>query len=191
MRFIPPKTIELKRELSDLDTFAVDFTKILSKYVSYVIVSGYVSILLGRARVSEDIDIVIPRMEKEENMNLFSSLTRGGFYCLNTSKTDEMLEYLQEGISLRFARMGKVIPNMEMKWAKNVFDDISLRDALRVKIGNESLSISPLELQIAYKEQQLKSPKDLEDAHHLRMIAASFLNTQLLNKYERMLHDFS
>jgi len=49
---INPKRIRLDRELSDLDRFAINFSKIISRHTRYVIVSGYVSILLGRARVS-------------------------------------------------------------------------------------------------------------------------------------------
>ena len=62
MRFINKKTIEINRELSDLDSFTIGFVNILTKHTSYVIVSGYVAILLGRARASEDIDIIIPKI---------------------------------------------------------------------------------------------------------------------------------
>ena len=57
MKFISNSIIELDRELSDLDKFTLNFVRILSKYAKYVVVSGYVSILFGRARSSEDIDI--------------------------------------------------------------------------------------------------------------------------------------
>jgi hypothetical protein len=53
MKVIDNKTIEIDRELSDLDKFTIDFVKILEKHVNYVLVSGYVSILLIRARPSK------------------------------------------------------------------------------------------------------------------------------------------
>lgn len=62
MEFLSNKTIKIDRELSELDVFTIDFIKILKNYSDYVIVSGYVSILLGRARSSEDIDVIIPKM---------------------------------------------------------------------------------------------------------------------------------
>ena len=52
------KKIEFRKELNDLDKFVIDFTSILNKLkIKYVIVSGYVAILFGRSRSSEDIDI--------------------------------------------------------------------------------------------------------------------------------------
>ena len=62
MKFINKTTIEINRELSGLDTLALDFIAILQKHTEYVLVSGYVAILLGRARASEDIDIIIPKI---------------------------------------------------------------------------------------------------------------------------------
>ncbi len=49
--------ISLEKELNELDKFVIRFTKDLD---SYCIVGGYVSILFGRSRVTEDIDIPIP-----------------------------------------------------------------------------------------------------------------------------------
>ncbi|MDI6737809.1 MAG: hypothetical protein QME12_04815 [Nanoarchaeota archaeon] len=72
MRFVSENIIEINRELSDLDLFAIDFIKVLKKHTRYVIISGYVSILLGRARASEDIDIIIPKMRIPDFLQLFS-----------------------------------------------------------------------------------------------------------------------
>jgi hypothetical protein len=49
MKFIDRHRLEINRELSDLDRFALKFITILEKHTTYVIVSGYVSILLGRS----------------------------------------------------------------------------------------------------------------------------------------------
>jgi len=48
------------RQLSQLDLFVCRILDILTDYTSYVIVSGYVAILFGRSRSTEDIDIIIP-----------------------------------------------------------------------------------------------------------------------------------
>ena len=53
------KTIKLERELSNLDEFVLDFVNLLD---NYVIVSGYVSILLGRSRTTEDVDLLLPKL---------------------------------------------------------------------------------------------------------------------------------
>jgi hypothetical protein len=51
--------IIFNRELSLLDSFVLSFTEHLaSNNIKYVIVSGYVAILFGRSRISEDVDIL-------------------------------------------------------------------------------------------------------------------------------------
>ena len=76
MKFVNRNLIEIDRELSDLDTFTIDFVKILKKYTKYVLVSGYVSILLGRSRSSEDVDIIIQKIDFStfQNLTLINTL---------------------------------------------------------------------------------------------------------------------
>ena len=63
--------IELKdKNLSELDKFVKDFIPVLKKHVKYVIVSGYVAILFGRNRNSEDVDIII----EKPDFNIFEEL---------------------------------------------------------------------------------------------------------------------
>ena len=71
MEFIDKKTIKIDRELSDLDNFTLDFVKTLEKHANYVLVSGYVSILLGRARVSEDVDVIIQKIDFSTFQDLY------------------------------------------------------------------------------------------------------------------------
>ncbi len=184
------KGIILSRELSELDRFTLNFIKILRKHSPYALVSGYVSILLGRARASEDVDVLIPRMPPDKFRMLVENLRKHKFTCLNTGSVDEMHEYLTEGVPLRFMENGQTIPNMELKWAKNIIDDLTLKKAIIVTLGKEELRISPLELQIAFKEKILKSQKDMEDAEHLRMAAKGHLDEGLLKTYGMMLDEF-
>ena len=53
--------IILDKQLNNLDKFVFDFVSLLE---DYVIVSGYVSILLGRSRATEDVDLLVPNMKK-------------------------------------------------------------------------------------------------------------------------------
>ena len=66
MKFIGKRTIRLDKEINELDELVFKFVKILETYTSYVIVSGYVAILLGRDRGTEDIDIIIPKLDKQK-----------------------------------------------------------------------------------------------------------------------------
>jgi len=185
------KTITINRELSELDIFTLEFIKILKKHSPYVIISGYVSILLGRARSSEDIDILIPRINFEHFRTLIHELNKAGYYCLNADADKNIYEYITDKTAIRFAKQNTVIPNVELKCAKNKIDDLTLAKTLTVKIPeNNELIISHLEMQIAFKEQVLKSPKDLEDARHIRNIAQGHLDQNLIHEYEKMLYGF-
>ena len=190
MKFKNKQTIEIDRELSELDTFAIDFIKILHQHSPYVIISGYVAILLGRARASEDIDILIPKFDFSTFTRFYHDLKTSGFYCLNAEEDADVYDYLEEGLAIRFAKKDTVIPNIELKWAKNTLDDLSLKHTINVKVQNETLCISHLELQIAFKEKILQSPKDMDDAQHIREVAKEYLDIALIQKYKEMLHGF-
>jgi hypothetical protein len=190
MRFINKKTIEIDRELSQLDSFTLDFVRILEKHADYVLVSGYVSILLGRARVSEDIDVIIQKIGFSTFQALHQELKKNGFYCLNAEEDSTIYDYLLDNLAVRFAKRDKTIPNVELKWVKHKFDKIALENTIDVMLSKGKLKISHLELQIAFKEEVLKSPKDLDDADHIKDVAKGYLDNKLTQKYKEMLREF-
>jgi len=68
---------------------------------------------------------------------------------------------------------------------------LTLSRTLKVMLSdNKEIIISNLEMQIAFKEKILKSPKDLEDARHIRIVAQGHLDKELIKRYEVMLDDF-
>ena len=77
------REIRSDRKLNDLDKFVLEFIKILEKHSKYVIVSGYVSILLGRSRSTEDVDLLIPNMRFDDFKEIFEDLLSNGFECAN------------------------------------------------------------------------------------------------------------
>ena len=89
--------------------------------------------------------------------------------------------------SIRFAVKPSLSPNVEIKFAKDHYDSVALQHPLNILIGDKQLKTSLLELQIAYKEEVLKSNKDLEDAEHIREVAKGHLNLALLNHYKKEL----
>jgi len=190
MKFIDKKTIEINRELSELDKFTLDFVKILEKYARYVLVSGYVSILLGRARVSEDIDIIIQKIDFSTFQDLYKELKKSNYYCLNAEKDSTIYDYLSDNLAVRFAKKDKTIPNVELKWIKHKFDRLAVENSIDVKLPKGDLKISHLELQIAFKEEILKSPKDLDDANHIKEVAKEYIDNNLIQKYREMLRGF-
>lgn len=93
MKFTNKKAIKLDKVLNELGKFVFKFIKILEKHVDYVIVSGYISILLGRAMATEDIDIFIKRLDKEKFYGLYEDLEGHGYWCLNAEDKDELYSY--------------------------------------------------------------------------------------------------
>ena len=181
--------VKLDRELSDLDKFAIRFSRIIQRHTKYVIVSGYVSILLGRSRASEDIDMLIPAMNKGEWGKIYDSLIKEGYYCLNDGDIDSSYGYLKDEIAVRFAPKGIAIPNMEILFAADAVQKLALATGIVVTLRKSRLFISNLELQVAYKEIVLKSQKDIEDARHIRSVLGKSLNTRKLNEYRRILNE--
>ena len=187
MEFVDGNIVKLGKELSELDKIVIRFIDILKRFTDYVIVSGYVAILLGRDRGTEDIDIIIPKKNKNELKLLYEELAKNGYWCLNSSDLDDIYDALISKHSVRFAIEPSVSPNFEIKFSKDLYDVIAVKNPLVIKIGNKGLKTSFLELQVAYKEEVLKNNKDLEDARHIRLVAKGNLNENLINEYKKQL----
>lgn len=182
------RKIEFEKELNSLDKFVIDFTSILIRLgIKYVIVSGYVSILFGRNRSSEDVDIIVENMAFARFQNLWKELYNG-FECIITGSTkDAYNSYLLKEHAIRFARKGKFIPNIEFKFPKTELDIWTLRNKQEVLFNDRQIFISPLELQISFK-LFLGTEKDIEDAKYLYKIFENNLNMQMLTKFNRKLN---
>lgn len=147
----------------------------------YVYVSGYVAILFGRSRTSEDIDILAHKIPFEEFTKLWTALKRK-FYCHNTNcmKT-AYYEYLGEKTALRFSWKDTMLPNVKFKWASNLQHLRTLDDSLKVRLAGERIVISSLEMQIAFK-LFLGSDKDIEDARYLFVLFREKLDMARLKR---------
>ncbi len=163
------------KTLNYLDKFTLSFLEIIKKYTSYVIVSGYVSILLGRSRGSEDVDLLIPDMSLDNFKIIFKDLEKENFECINTSNVTEAYEIWHDH-AIKFCEKGKVIPHMEFKIISNNLQKYALDNKVSVKLNEKvDFFISPLELQIAFKLSlmpdsdfgEISSDKDFEDAKHI------------------------
>lgn len=170
-----------------LDEFVSDFMKLLEGYTDYVIVSGYVGILFGRARGTEDIDTIIRYMDKDTFTSFYQRLSREGYYFLNPEDVTGLYEMLEEGLRVRIAKEDTIIPNIELKFVKDDFDRYSIDNRLEVVIGEKYLFISPIELQIPYK-LYLGSDKDIEDAVYLWDIFKGEIDVSLLGRFMKALN---
>jgi len=179
--------IELKKELNSLDKFIIDFTKILNRLnINYVLISGYVSILFGRNRASEDIDVFIEKIDFKKFQLLWKELSNK-FECINTPDLNEAFNsYLNQNHALRFSKKGMFIPNVELKFPKIALDKWGIDNKRKVILNDNDLFISPLELQIPFK-LYLGTEKDIEDARFLYTLLKENLDIPLLEEFNRKL----
>jgi hypothetical protein len=180
------RVIELKdKEVNELDKRVIDFVKLLKNF-DYVIISGYIAILFGRSRSTEDVDIFVDVNQEKDFYAFFESLEKHGYYVINALDKREAYELLNEGVPIRIAKNGEVTPNFEIKLPKNEIDRLSLRNKVLVRFGAHELNTSSIELQIAYK-LFLGSEKDYGDAAHLYDIYEEYINKTEFNSFIKML----
>ncbi len=173
----------LPREMSELDDFVLKFVRILNDLnINYAVVSGYVAILFGRSRLSEDIDVLVKKMDYGAFLKLWNSLSND-FWCIITDDPENAYKrYLLSNTAIRFALKGEVIPNIEIKFPKTEMENWVIENTVDVKVGDERISVSNIEAQIAFK-LYLGSEKDIEDAIHLYTLFREGLDEKLLQKF--------
>ncbi|PIN88050.1 hypothetical protein COV12_00560 [Candidatus Woesearchaeota archaeon CG10_big_fil_rev_8_21_14_0_10_32_24] len=167
------------RQIDDrniLDKFCEEFCKIVEKHTKYIIVSGFLVIASGRTRGTEDIDMIIKKLNQEEFKVLFDDLIKNGFVCMQSSQPDVIYEYLQNNTSVRFTWKDKPLPEMEVKFVKDLLDEHQINTRIKIPLTGLDIWFSNININIAFKEELLKSPKDMEDAKHLRIVFAEDVN---------------
>ncbi|MFH1400262.1 MAG: hypothetical protein ABIH41_01970 [Nanoarchaeota archaeon] len=181
--------VYMDKVLNKLDLFVCDFIDILEKHTKYVIVSGYVSILFGRSRSSEDVDILVEPLDESAFARLHSALLER-FHALNSDDRHELFALLSSRHAIRYAYKDKVIPNMEVKFMRSPIDKATMDAPILVHLNEKILFVGPLELQILFKELVLKSDKDLEDALHLREVFKDSLSEESFKKYKALVERY-
>ncbi len=185
----------MKREIDDktiLDKFIEDFAKILERHCKYIVVSGFVAIAHGRSRGTEDIDIIIEKLSKENFIKLHTDLIRGGFDCMQSDDAEIIYEdYLNRKESVRYVRKseGYFPPEAELKFAKDSLDEEQLKTRVKLSLTGLDIYFSSIEMNIAFKEELLKSEKDMEDARHLRIIYKKQISEENINKIKKKIKE--
>jgi hypothetical protein len=176
----------VEREPTALDRLAIDAAAVLSDLdVDHVFVAGYVAILSGRSRGTEDIDVIIERLDDSRAAGLADALSDAGFWG-SAMPLSDLHATLSGGANLRVARQEAVIPNVELSYAGDEFDRASLRNAMTARIADAEIPIGPPELGIAYK-LYLGTRTDFEDALHLHTMFEESLSTADLEEWVRKL----
>lgn len=183
--------IVINRDLMFLDLFVKGFLNVLKKYSDYLIVSGYVSICSGRSRATEDVDILVPIMEKNKFIELFNNLEKNNFWCYQGENADEIYQYLVNYESIRFSRKNETYPNIEFvpidetkkaKWFEFTYPR-------KIRIKDFEFKIPQIEFEILYKEKILAGKKDIEDAKHLRTFFSDIIDEKKFKEYEPIISE--
>ena len=181
------KKIILNKELNELDRLVIEFLNILEKYAEYVVISGYVSILLGRSRSTEDIDVFIKPISKEKFSILYDELKKNDFWCINAEDINEVFDYLESGLSIRFARTKFGTPNFEVKFPKDKLDEETFDNFITAILPSAKIKISSLERQIAFKKYFLSSDKDFEDALHIEELFKEQIDNNKIKEFKELI----
>jgi hypothetical protein len=177
------------REINDknvLDEFTIDFCRAVESCgIDYLIVSGFVAIAHGRSRGTEDIDIMIRSVSYRDFLVLDSALRSAGFECLYPSDTNAIYDELNSyKANIRYTRVGEELPNMEVKFAKDGLDEAQFLEKKVYPLTGLDIYFPKIEEVIAFKEELLRSEKDMEDAAHLRIIYAASLDEDYITGYK-------
>lgn len=175
-------TLVIEREPNRLDELAIEFSDVLDRFdIKHAYVAGYVSILAGRARSTEDVDVLIERIDKETAEQLATTLDAEDYWGPAMPLTS-MYEMLDNGDNIWVAPNDQITPHLEVKFTRDEFDRASLENAMMARINEETIPIGPLELQIAYK-LYLGAQKDVEDAVHLYTLFEESLSVSRLEEW--------
>jgi hypothetical protein len=171
---------------SDLDRLMLEVGGILDDVgIKYSVVSGYVAVLFGRSRATEDIDVITERFDEGTADELEKRLQEAGYWG-SAMSLENVDETLADDLPVRVAEDGHRVPNVELKFASDEYDHISLEDAITVRLDGETLRVGSLEFQIAYK-LDMGARRDYEDALYLHEVVGPSLNKTALKRYVKKL----
>src|SRR3989338_2430223 len=183
MEFINKNTIKLDKEVNELDKFVFKFIKILRKYTDYVIVGGYVPILLGRTKTTDEIDIFVKHLSKEKIDKFYHDIGKS-YWSLNAKNSAYIYKLLMKDLAIRISLKNTTTPNFKIKVARTKLEMANFvnKTTILTKLG--AIYLSPLSVAINFKRNYLKSYRDMEDAVYLEKILAiknQKANTNIIN----------
>ena len=73
--------------------------------------------------------------------------------------------------------------------SKDILDEIQLKERIKMPFTKLDIYFAPLEGNIAFKEDWLKSDKDMEDAKHLRIVYQGEFDEERINKFKRLIKE--
>ncbi|MFA5141891.1 MAG: hypothetical protein WC471_02900 [Candidatus Woesearchaeota archaeon] len=184
----------MERLVSDvniLNKFCTDFCNIVEKHCKYIIVSGFVAIASGRARGTEDIDMILERIDQKKFEKLHNDLAKHDFICMQSEDVSVLYnDYLKDSTSIRYTRSNQPLPEMEVKLSKDMLDDYQISTRQKIPLIGLDVWFSSINFNIAFKEELLKSDKDMQDARHLRVVFKEDIDENEIFKIKKMIREY-
>ena len=181
----------MERRIADrniLDEVCLKFCRILEKHCAYIVVSGFVAISSGRTRGTEDIDVILEKLPYTTFEQLHLALMKAHFTCMQGDNPEELYtSYLTSHASLRYTYKDMMLPEMEVKFTLDELDLLQLQTRVKLPLTGLDLWFSSINMNIAFKEELLKSEKDMEDARHLRMVFPELVDEDELRTIKKMI----
>ena len=178
------------RQIDDrniLDKFCSKFCSIVDKHCKYIVVSGFVVISSGRSRATEDIDMIIEKLDFEKFKELHKDLIKEKFVCMQSDSVSEIYDYLKQGLAVRYTLEDQPLPEMEVKFVKDELDMMQIESRIKLPLTGLDIWFSNINMNVAFKEELLKSDKDLKDAEHLRKIYPELTDEGAINRIKKMI----
>ena len=168
----------MERDLTDLDRYVCRFVRIVEKYTDYVIVSGYISILLGLPRPTFDVDVLAKPMSREDFEKMLDELRANGFVTIEDKEKAFILFSQGHTISIHTPDVWY----FDFKQPKDRWGYVSISSPLIARIGECEIRIAPPEVQIPYK-LWLGSDKDIKDAVYIYERLKEIIDEERLREY--------
>ena len=99
-------------------------------------------------------------------------------------------EYLTQNLSVRYTFDNEPLPEMKVKFAKDTLDLLQLQERIKVPETKLEVWFTTPEANIAYKEEYLKSDKDLEDARFTRLFFDRQINETAITEFKKMIRKY-
>jgi hypothetical protein len=131
--------------------------------------------------------MIIKKISKEQFCDLHQNLEKKGFVCVQSDNCNEVYDYLNENLSVRYTYKNKPVPEMEIKFEKDALDELQFKTKTKLPLTGLPIWFSSINMNIAFKEELLKSNKDFEDATHLRKIYNELINEDEINKIKLLI----
>jgi len=129
--------------------------------------------------------MIMEKIPAEKFIIVHKDLIKNGFICMQSDNPKNIYnDYLKNGESVRYVinEKGFPPPEMEIKFVKDSLDEEQLKERIKMPLTGLDIYFSPIDWNIAFKEELLKTDKDMEDAKHLRIIYSSEIDEAKVNR---------